>query len=75
MILYRIENAEDISNEEELGEEINILHRTIKGAESALENLQADWDDDWGTPPTLEIVSYEYDSIDDAKADAWHIHK
>jgi len=75
MILYQIQNSEDITNEEDVGEEINILHRTYQGAEFALENLEADWDDDWGVPPVLEVTEQEFDSIDDAIADGWMIRK
>jgi hypothetical protein len=72
MNLYRVENAEDLTNEETVGAEIRRLHRTAEGAQEAIDG--ADWDEDWGTEPVLEVGEVdEYETEADAKAAGYEV--
>lgn len=72
MKLYRVENAEDLTNEETVGQEIRTLHRTEEGAQDAIDG--ADWDEDWGSEPVLEVVeTEEYDTEADARAAGFQV--
>jgi hypothetical protein len=72
MKLYRVMNAEDMTNEETVGAEIRRLHRTAGGAWDAIEG--ADWDDDWGTKPVLEVAEVsEYATEAEAVAAGWQV--
>jgi hypothetical protein len=72
MILYRVENADDLTNEETVGEEIRILHRTADGAQDAIDGM--DWDEEWGEAPALEVVVVDdYDSEADAVAAGYRV--
>ena len=59
MIFYRVENSHDLTNEEAIGQEINILHRTQEGAQQAIDCME--WDDDWGVEPELEVATIEFE--------------
>ena len=72
MTLYRVDNAEDLTNEETVGAEISRLHRTAEGAQDAIDG--ADWDEDWGTEPVLEVTEItDYATEADARAAGYHI--
>lgn len=71
MTLYRVMNANEVTNEEAVGVEIRRLHRTMAGAQIAIE--RADWDPDWGVPPVLEVGSQTYASEDDARSDGFEV--
>jgi hypothetical protein len=72
MKLYRVMNAEDMTNEETVGAEMRRLHRTAEGAQDAIDG--ADWDDDWGNKPVLEVAEVvEYATESDAEAAGWEV--
>jgi hypothetical protein len=74
MKFYRVENAEDLTNEETVGDEIRRLHRTVEGAQDAIDS--ADWDEDWGDEPVLEVVEVDdYQTESDAKAAGYTVVK
>jgi hypothetical protein len=70
MKMYRVMNAEDMTNEETVGAEIRRLHRTAGGAWDAIE--EADWDAEWGNKPVLEVAEVsEYATEAEAVAAGW----
>ena len=73
MTLYRVVDAEDgITTEETVGQEIRRLHRTAEGAQDAIDG--ADWDEDCGEEPTLEVVEAdEYATAADARAAGYEV--
>ena len=72
MKMYRVENAEDLTNEETVGDEIRRMHRTAEGAQDAIDG--AEWDEDWGTEPVLEVVEVdEYETEAAAKAAGYEV--
>jgi hypothetical protein len=72
MKLYRVMNAEDLTFEETVGPEMRRLHRTADGAQDAIDG--ADWDEDWGTKPVLEVAEVaEYETEDEAEAEGWEV--
>lgn len=76
MILYRVITAEDITTEESIGDESKCLHRTREGAEAAKEDVDADWDEDWGDQPETEVTEItEYETEADARAAGYRIRE
>jgi hypothetical protein len=74
MILYRVITAEDITTEESIGDEIRCLHRTREGAEIGKDNVDADWDADWGDQPETTVTEItEYETEDDARAAGYRV--
>jgi hypothetical protein len=75
--MYRVVNAEDLTNEETVGAEIRRLHRTAEGAWDAIEGPDwdgADWDEEWGNKPVLEVAEVaEYETEADAVAAGWEV--
>jgi hypothetical protein len=74
MTLYRVITSEDITTEESIGAEIRYLHRTREGAAAAKDNVDSDWDEDWGDQPettVTEITDYETEA--DARSAGYRI--
>ncbi len=74
MTLYRVITTEDITTEESIGDEIRCLHRTREGAEMAQDDVDAEWDEDWGDQPetaVAEITDYETEA--DARAAGYRV--
>jgi hypothetical protein len=72
MKMYRVVNAKDLTNEEAVGAEFHRLHRTAYGAQAAIDG--ADWDDDWGHPPVLDVAEVsEYETEAEAEAAGWEV--
>ena len=68
MKLYQVEDSEDFTQEETVGEEVRRLHRTAEGAQDAIDG--ADWDEDWGEEPVLEVVEVDEYATEAAAAAA-----
>lgn len=54
--------GEAIANEETLGDEVRVWHRTEEGAQDDIDDM--DWDSDWGAEPEYDIEQHKY--ADDA---------
>jgi len=74
MKLYQVVTVDDITTEESIGAEIRRLHRTPEGAEAAKDDVDADWDEDWGEQPETTVISVaDYATEADARADGYQI--